>query len=71
MDKHHLLKNRAKLQAPYVVAVPTLVRVPEDETGGNVEERVIAVTFNNVIQGHIMSPQEAVEYLQHRLELSP
>ena len=71
IDNHHLLKNRAKLQAPYMISVPTFVRVPEDDTGGNVEERMVTKTFHNVIQGHIMSPQEAVEYLQQRLEVSP
>lgn len=65
-----ILKKRVKLQEPYVITVPTLVRIPEDETGGNLEERVITMTFNNVIQGHIMSPQEAVEYLRQQLDLS-
>ncbi|GAC1349452.1 MAG: hypothetical protein NVSMB27_22730 [Ktedonobacteraceae bacterium] len=69
-DNDDLLKKRAKLHAPYVITVHALVRVPEDDTGGNLEERDVTMTFNNVIPGHIMSPQEAVDYLRERLKLS-
>jgi hypothetical protein len=68
-DNDDLLKKRARLRAPYEITRSVLWEVPGNGGERILQERVVTQTFHNVIQGNILSPQEAAEHLRKQLRI--
>lgn len=68
VDYADLIRNREKLKAPYAVKVARPMEVPGNHEKLILQENIEEIPGYIVIPGHILTPQETVEYLQNWVE---
>ncbi len=71
-DEDDFIENRDRLYQPFHLSRTVVAPPPGSSSpypvGTILTEQVQTIVLSGAIRGHIMSPQEAVEYLQQQLE---